>query len=136
MKYPAKETHKRSLTRSTVWRVLGVLVLALVTYLVTGNWIITTLVTVCHHAIFVLVYYLHERLWLRVKWLRNSKWKPFVRVITYEVVLGNLVLAIISFAFTGSLHQMSLITLIYISNKYWMYYLYDYLWGKLRWQTK
>lgn len=136
-KYPTfKEQHLRSITKSVVWRILGVAVLALITYIYTHDLFITALITVIHHATFILVYYLHERFWLRVKWLRNSKWKPIVRVITYEVILGNVILGIISLAFTGSLQQMGLITLTYIGNKYWIYYAYDFLWGKVKWKTE
>ena len=136
MKYPSKETRKRSLTRSIIWRVMGVGLLALITYLVTGNWITTTLVTVLHHGTFIFVYYLHERFWLKVKWLQGSRWKPFARVFTYEVVLGNVILGIITLALTGSLQQMSLITFIYIGNKYWMFYAFDLLWGKVKWHSR
>ena len=31
---------------------------------------------------------------------------------------------------------MTLITLTYISNKYWMFYAYDYIWSKVKWDTK
>lgn len=135
--YPLfREGHVRSLARSIIWRVLGILVLFLVTYLYTRNWITTTLITVCHHGVFIFVYYLHERFWLRTNWLRNSWFKPFMRVVTYEVILGNLILAAISYAFTGQLQTMTAITLTYIGNKYWMYYVYDYLWSKVEWQTK
>jgi len=136
LKYPIKEKHSRSLTKSVTWRVLGVLFLSLVTYMVTGNWITTTLITVCHHGVFILVYYLHERAWLKISWLRNSRWKSVARVFTYEIILGNAILGLISLAFTGSLQQMSLITLIYISNKYWMFYSYDWLWSRIKWQTR
>ena len=135
MKYPTEETHRRSLTRSIIWRTIGIIVLALITYLVTGNWVTTTLVTILHHSTFILVYYLHERFWIKISWLRSSRWKPIARVFTYEVVLGNAVLAFITFMLTGSLQQMSLITFIYIGNKYWIYYLYDYIWGRVKWQS-
>ncbi len=135
MKYPVGESHIRSVARSALWRALGVLVLALITFLVTRQWITTTLVTLCHHGVFIIIYYLHERFWLWYKWLRNSRWKPIARVITYEVILGNAILALITYLFTGSLQQMSLITFIYIGNRIWMYEAYDYVWGKVRWQT-
>lgn len=136
-KYPTlKEKHIRSLTRSIIWRIMGVLVLALITYIFTHNLITTTLITVCHHGVFILIYYLHERFWLWTSWLRNSALKPYMRVITYEVILGNLILATISFAFTGSLQQMTLITLTYIANKYWIFYAYDWIWSKVKWQTQ
>jgi len=136
-RYPTfKESHKRSVTRSVIWRIFGVLFLAFVTYMYTGNWITTTLVTVLHHGTFIFVYYIHERFWLKIGWLRNSGWKPIVRVATYEIILGNLVLGIITFSLTGSLHTMTAITLTYICNKYWIYYAYDYIWSKIKWQTE
>jgi len=136
LKYPSKESHRRSVARSVIWRIMGVALLALITYLFTRDWVTTTLVTIIHHSVFILIYYLHERFWLRVKFLRNSRLKPYMRVITYEVILGNLVLGIITYVFTGELQTMTNITLIYISNKYWMYYAYDYIWGRIKWQTK
>ncbi len=136
MRYPKEETRKRSLTRSIVWRIIGVTVLALITYLVTEEWITTSLITITHHGVFVVIYYLHERFWLKVGWLRNSRLKPYARVFTYEVFLGNLILGIISYGFTGSLQMMSLITFIYIGNKYWLYYAYDFIWSRIKWQTK
>ena len=136
MKFPPKETRRRSLTRSVIWRIFGVLFLALVTYIYTGDWITTTLVTVLHHGIFLFVYYAHERAWLNTRWLRESKLKPYARVVTYEIVLGNLILGIITLILTGSLHTMTAITLTYICNKYWFFYLYDFIWNRIKWQTE
>lgn len=134
--YPETERRTRSLSRSVCWRILGILFLALVTYVITREWVTTTAITVVHHGTFILIYYLHERFWLRTNFLRGSKFKPFARIILYEIILGNLILGIISLIFTGSIQQMATITLIYITNKYWMYYAFDLLWGRLKWQTK
>ena len=130
-----KETHKRSWTRSVIWRIWGIIFLALITYLYTGDWIQTTLVTVIHHATFVVVYYLHERLWLWLKWLRDSKWRSVARVFTYEIILGNVILGVITYLITGEVKTMTAITLTYILNKVWMYVVYDKIWSKIKWQT-
>jgi len=118
-----------------LWRAIGVAVLAIITYAFTRHWITTTLITVCHHVVFILVYYLHERFWNWTSWLRYSPVKPFVRMVLYETILGNLILGLISLAFTGEWQKATAITLVYIGNKHWMYLVYDYFWGKLRWQT-
>ena len=130
------ETHFRSVTKSIGWRVLGILFLVFVTYLFTRNWITTTLITVCHHGVFILVYYLHERFWLWSSWLQVSRFKPFMRIILYEIILGNLILATTTYAFTGNLQTVTAITLTYIGNKLWMFYAYDYIWSKVQWQTR
>ena len=118
--------------KSVIWRAIGVLLLGVVTYVYTRDWVTTTLITMCHHGAFIFIYYAHERFWLHTKWLRHSRLKPFMRVITYELVLGNLVLAAIILIFTGEIQQVTAITLTYILNKCWMFYAYDYLWRKIR----
>lgn len=128
-----KEKHRRSMTKSVIWRVVGIAFLALVTYAVTGNWFITTLVTVIHHSAFVVIYYLHERFWLWLKYFRESKWRPILRVLLYEIVLGNLVLGSVTWILTGGVKQVTLVTMIYIGNKVWMYIVYDKLWERAHW---
>lgn len=136
-KYPTfKESHKRSLVRSAIWRALGIVVLVIITYAYTGSWVTTTLITILHHGVFVFGYYVHERFWLRCPWLRGSKWRSFARIFMYEIVIANIVLGTISYLVTGSLQQMTAITLTYTFNKYWIYYAYDYIWSKIKWETK
>ena len=134
--YPKSERHSRSLTKSIVWRVIGVLFLALITYIFTRNWITTTLVTVVHHGVFLFAYYAHDRFWLKTGLLKDSKFKPIARVLLYEIVLGNLVLGLITWLFTREVRVVTGITLTYILNKCWMYYAFDYIWRKIKWQTK
>lgn len=118
--------------KSIVWRLLGIAFLAVVTYAVTGSLITTTLVTFFHHLTFIFIYYFHERAWLRFGgWI--SKKRRFARIFTYEIILGHMVLGIISWVFTGSWTAVTLITIIYIENKLWMYAIYDWLWSRSRW---
>lgn len=136
-KYPTfEEEHARSLVKSTIWRAGSILFLALVTYIFTHNWFITAAVTVTENLVFIAVYYLHERLWLRLPWFRGSAYKPFAKMFTYEIVLGNLILGLIAYIFTQDLPQTTALTLTYTCNKLWMYYAYDYVWSKIGWQTK
>jgi len=131
-----EESHKRSLVRSIVWRIIGILFLASVTYAYTHSWTIATLVTVVHHGAAILGYYIHERFWLKLTWLRNTEWKPFARVALYELVLSNLGLGILTYLVTRETQTMTAITLTYTCNKLWMYYAYDWVWNKIEWGTK
>lgn len=131
-----KEKHLRSLAKSIIWRIVGILFLAGVTYWVTKSFIQMTMITVIHHLAFVLIYYLHERFWQWISWLRYSKFKSVARMILYETILGNVVLATISFLITEDWIQVGLINLIYIVNKHWMYIVFDKIWRNFKWQTK
>lgn len=128
-----EERRIRSMVKSIVWRLLGIIVLALITYIFTKSWITSGLITFFHHFSFVFIYYFHERIWLRITNKRILKWKRWIRPIIYEIVLGHLVLGIISLIFTQSWLKVTLITVLYIENKLWMYVVYDWLWGKVKW---
>lgn len=124
------DTHLKSIIKSVVWRIVGVLTLAAVTYFFTRNWITTSWVTFLHHGVFLIVFYLHERFWERVD-IRNMLARSILKCITYETILGNFILGIISLAITGNVQQMTQITLTYIGIKHIMYVLNEFLWKKI-----
>ncbi len=61
-------TKKRSFVKSTSWRLVAIIVLAIVAYFITGEWEQVTAITFLYHGIQVAVYYLHERMWERISW--------------------------------------------------------------------
>ena len=69
------ESKFRSVSKSVIWRITGVVILAVVTFCFTRNWIQTGLVTFLHHGIFLVVFYVHERIWLKFKFGTKNK-KP------------------------------------------------------------
>lgn len=122
---------KNSMLKSTIWRIMGVFVYATVFYLFTSNWGITLVGTLIHHSTFLIVFYLHERVWLKLK--RETHWaKPF----TYEVILGMGLGGLIVLLLTGSWKLVTYITLTYTTVKLVMYYIYDKIWEKFKWGRK
>ena len=67
------QSRKRSWVKSVTWRVLGILILGVITLGLTNSWQITTGLTALFHAIRVVLYYFHERLWDRVDWGLKNK---------------------------------------------------------------
>lgn len=129
----SSETHTRSLVRSIIWRALSIVVLALITYLVTHSWVITTAITVLHHGLSILGYYLHERFWMQVDKRVKVKARSVLRVILYELIGSLLVLGTISWWITGEVQQATMVTVLYVGNKVWMYLVYDVIWNKIEW---
>ena len=128
------ETRIRSGWKSVIWRLVGVIILATITYAYTGNWIQTGLVTVIHHLVFLLVFYLHERIWLKVDYLWNSLWaKSLCKMFTYETLCGNIILGLITYLVTGDAKQMTAITLTYIGIKHLVYIWNEFIWDKIKW---
>jgi len=123
-----KDSHKKSMLKSIVWRIIGILWLAGIVWIFTHNWFQTTIITFIHHGIFLILFYLHERAWL------NSKIKPKIRyaikAFTYEIILGNVILGLITYTITGDIKQMTIITITYTLSKLLLYYFYDWMWSK------
>lgn len=63
-----EETNKRSLVKAITWSVVGAVLLSGLMYLLTGNYEQTTLIIFLYYGIRVLIYYCHERVWLKIKW--------------------------------------------------------------------
>ncbi len=64
------DTKARSWAKSIVWRIIGIVLLGVIAYAITGNWKEMTIITVLFHTIRMVLYYCHERIWERVSWGR------------------------------------------------------------------
>jgi uncharacterized membrane protein len=124
-------TNKTSMLKSLIWRIMGVIVLGAVTFFYTRNWFITTSITLVHHAFFLLVFYLHERLWTRLK-KPTGRLRNIIKSVIYEIFLGMGFGGLIVFLFTNSFPSVTHITGTYTCIKLVMYFFYDKLWPELR----
>jgi len=124
-------THKVSVLKSFIWRIMGVFVLAAVTYFFTRHWIITTKITITHHAFFLVVFYLHERAWTH---FRNptGRTRNFIKSFIYEIILGMGFGGLIVYLYTGSFPMVTKITGTYTVIKIIMYVIYDRLWPEFK----
>ena len=62
------DSRKRSIAKSVSWRILGIIILGIIAYAVTGNFKEMTIITIIFHGIRLVLYYFHERLWERISW--------------------------------------------------------------------
>ena len=102
------------------------IILAAITYAFTRSWIQTGLITFIHHGIFLVVFYLHERIWFKFE-LKGLK-RKIAKMFTYETLCGNIILGIITYLVTGSWKAMTAITLTYIGIKHIVYILNEFVW--------
>jgi uncharacterized membrane protein len=65
-----KDMHKRSIMKSITWRISGIIVLGITSWLITHSWGKTALITLIFHGIHVILYYFHERIWEGITWGR------------------------------------------------------------------
>ena len=123
-------SHKLSALKSLIWRIMGVFVLVTVTYFFTRKWITTTYITVVHHATFLLVFYLHERVWMKL-YDKDVPWRRIAKAFTYEIILGMGIGGLIVLIFTGEWKKVSQITPVYTAIKLVMYYINEKVWSKI-----
>lgn len=116
-----------SASKSVIWRIMGVFVLAAVTYFFTRHWIITSAITFVHHATFIGVFYAHERVWLRIV-RPTDRARHATKAFVYEVILGMGIGGLIVFIFTSQWSKVTQITVTYTIIKIIMYYFYDRAW--------
>jgi len=62
------ETRTRSFVKTLTWRISGFIILGLVSFAITGKWGESLLVSGIFNLIRAVLYYSHERMWLKIKW--------------------------------------------------------------------
>lgn len=132
MKKIMNETKTRSGIKSLIWRIVGVIILAGITYFYTQKWITVGLVTIIHHTVFLAVFFFHERAWLKVKRIKSLTARSLLKMFTYETVCGNIILGTITYLITGSWKTASAITITYISFKHLCYIVNEFIWQKIK----
>ena len=63
-----KETHKRTLARMISYRITAWAFTILWTYMFTGDVVAATGFATALHILLSIDYYVHERVWLKIKW--------------------------------------------------------------------
>jgi adenylylsulfate kinase len=66
-----KETHKRTVVRMITYRLTAWLLTVPFTYWMTGDWESAFGSSAVLHVLLTADYYVHERVWLRIKWGRE-----------------------------------------------------------------
>jgi len=62
------ETHTRTIARMISYRISALLLTIPMTYLLTGDWELAFSGSLILHVVLTLDYYIHERIWLKIKW--------------------------------------------------------------------
>lgn len=66
------ETSKRKILKSLTWKILGVVVISIVTYILTGNLKTVGMTALFYHLIMMVLFYIHESGWQRFRWGKSK----------------------------------------------------------------
>ena len=63
-----KEARKRSITKAISYRIICIIMLAFISYVITRDFLQMTNIVIIFQSIQMIIYYIHERMWDRIKW--------------------------------------------------------------------
>ncbi len=63
-----RETRKRSVAKSVMWRFICIVVSIVTSFLLTNRWDVAVAIGSIYNVITMILYYFHERIWNLVKW--------------------------------------------------------------------
>ena len=66
------ESKKRSIAKTVSWRITGSSATFLITYLIIGSIELSGTIAAIQLTFNTILYYIHERVWDKVKWQRNN----------------------------------------------------------------
>ena len=65
------DTQARSLTKTVSWRITGSTATFLISYIISGNFAVAGSIALAQITANTILYFVHERIWDRVKWGRK-----------------------------------------------------------------
>lgn len=65
------ETNRRSIAKAVSWRITGTIDTFIISWLITGELLLASGIAVTEVVTKVVLYWVHERVWNRVKWGKN-----------------------------------------------------------------
>ncbi|MGH1578690.1 DUF2061 domain-containing protein [Planktotalea sp.] len=71
MTQPLAQTKTRAIVKATIWTLMGLLVMGIVGFFMTGSLSTGGKMALLNSAIGMITYFLYERLWDRIKWGRH-----------------------------------------------------------------
>jgi len=131
-----EETRVRSLSKGIFYRIVSIITLIVITYIYTGDLIQVSLITVISTITFLIIFFFHERLWLRIKRPKGKLARSIAKMFTYITLLGVITMSTITYLVTGDLEITTSVTLTYIIVKHIMYVLNELLWNKIKWGSE
>ena len=130
------ETFKRSISKGIIWRVISIITLAIITYIFTNNFVEVTLITTISTVVFLIVFFIHERLWLKISRPQSELARSIAKMFTYITVTGVIIMSTITYLVTGNVQITTNVTLTYIIVKHIMYVINELIWNKIKWGSR
>lgn len=123
-----KVSYKRHLAKTITWRTVGTIDTIILSWMVTGNPLTGLKIGSSEVITKMLLYYLHERVWLNVN-IEESRKRHLLKTASWRMV-GTLDTIVLSWFFTQSPLMGLQIGAFEVISKMLLYYLHERVWYK------
>jgi uncharacterized membrane protein len=115
---------------------VGTLDTIFLSYLVTGNFTISLSIGVIELVTKTLLYFIHERIWNRLRWAQGniamSRMRSFIKSVSWRAV-GTIDTMVIAYVLTNDPLSALSIGVMEIGTKILLYYFHERAWNKITW---
>ena len=138
-----KEQHYRSVIKGATWRVCASLDTIMLSYIFTSQITSALKIGAVEVLTKILLFYVHERLWMRVDWLRtrevradgttvvtDNHYRSLIKGTSYRF-FGTLDTIVIALFVTGNYTKAFSIGFTEVFTKIGLYYLHERLWHRI-----
>ena len=131
------ELTTRTLVKTISWRTYTTLVGVITAYLLTRNFVISGSIALSQLIINTILYAIHERVWLKVKWgivdLSEKHSRTIIKTIVWRVIMFATATGITYF-FTGSLTTSGSFATIQLVVNTSLNIIHERIWNSIKWQ--
>jgi uncharacterized membrane protein len=122
-------SRRRHIAKTLTWRAVGTLDTVLISWMITGNPLTGMKIGLSEVVTKMVLYYLHERLWFRVRLVESQK-RHILKTLSWRAI-GTLDTIILSWIITGNPLMGLKIGTVEVITKMVLYYLHERTWYNL-----
>ena len=119
-------SRKRHIAKTVTWRAVGTLDTVLISWFITGNPLTGMKIGLFEVITKMVLYYLHERLWFRIRLVESQK-RHILKTLSWRAI-GTLDTIVLSWIITGNPLTGLKIGLVEVLTKMVLYYLHERTW--------
>lgn len=143
-----KEGHLRSVIKGVTWRVIGTADTLMLSYIFTGSIGDASKIAGTEVITKVFLFYLHERVWMKLNFWRTPKSLPdgSVKMVDHHKrslfkgiswrCFGTIDTILIALFWTGDYKKALAIGFAEVFTKIFLYYMHERVWMKVKWGQK
>ncbi|MDT0651720.1 adenylyl-sulfate kinase [Autumnicola edwardsiae] len=130
-------SHKRHIAKAITWRCIGTLDTIFLSWFITGDPFMGLQIGLAEVLTKMLLYYLHERLWIRINLGKQaiSQWRHILKTISWRLV-GTLDTMLLAWIISGNPVVGLKVGMVEVVTKMLLYYLHERAWYKMDYGIK